>query len=486
MKKLIGSILILVTMLLTAGCNQDIFDKLDELEGRVDDLTLLCDRLNRDLAAVQALVEVIESQDMITGMTEIRSGTTVTGYRINFVKHEPVTIYNGADGKIPIVSSREYAVDGNYYWTVQYGDDDWKWLQAPDGSLMLAIGVLPQISIRNGMFYYTTDGKTWIELGKADGEDGDQMFKWVYRYDDYVLIKLATGEELKIPTYKAYVALQDEFDKVNENASAQMDIITAARKKFTWITSVRPIIVDGDTTGLTVTLSNGKSMSIHDWTSSLSPAIFVKKHTDGHLYWAYSIGDSGDQWVLSPEGEKISAESEEAEIPQLSVTRDKDGQYYWTVTTKGKTEFLRTRVSGNWAPRAVDSVQRVFLAVNNYTDSLVVMLKDSTKFVLPKEYTVTLTDTAGRPIGDEITMSNNQEITLLYQANGTDIGLSLIPQGGFKANQGVLEDGKTPCIVIKSPGSFTEISGKVMAVFTFNTSTAPVTIIKTIYIKPED
>ena len=124
--------------------------------------------------------------------------------------------------------------------------------------------------------------------------------------------------------------------------------------------------------------------------------------------------------------------------------------------------------------------------MNNYTDSLVVMLKDSTKFVLPKEYTVTLTDTAGRPIGDEITMSNNQEITLLYQANGTDIGLSLIPQGGFKANQGVLEDGKTPCIVIKSPGSFTEISGKVMAVFTFNTSTAPVTIIKTIYIKPED
>ena len=482
MKKLIGSILILVTMLLTAGCNQDIFDKLDELEGRVDDLTLLCDRLNRDLAAVQALVEVIESQDMITGMTEIRSGTTVTGYRINFVKHEPVTIYNGADGKIPIVSSREYAVDGNYYWTVQYGDDDWKWLQAPDGSLMLAIGVLPQISIRNGMFYYTTDGKTWIELGKADGEDGDQMFKWVYRYDDYVLIKLATGEELKIPTYKAYVALQDEFDKVNENASAQMDIITAARKKFTWITSVRPIIVDGDTTGLTVTLSNGKSMSIHDWTSSLSPAIFVKKHTDGHLYWAYSIGDSGDLWVLSPEGEKISAESEEAEIPQLSVTRDKDGQYYWTVTTKDSTEFLRTPVGDGWEPHAVDSVQRVFLDVKNYQDSLVVLLKDSTKFVLPKQYTVTFADMAGNAIDDQIAMSASSEFTLCYTANGPDVGLSLIAQGGFTASHSKLKNGD-PCIVIQSPAFFSEGSGKIMAVFTFATSSAPVTVIKTINIR---
>ena len=200
MKKLIWSILFLVAILLPPGCYDEINRKLDELEGRVDDLTLLCEKLNRDLATVQTLVEVIQSQDMITGVTEIRSGTTTLGYKINFVKHESVTITNGENGLIPIVSSREYAVDGNYYWTVQYGDEDWQWLQAPDGSLMLAIGVLPQLTIRNGYFYVTTDGKTWTQLGKADGENGDQMFHSVSRYDDYVIIRLTNGEVLQIPT----------------------------------------------------------------------------------------------------------------------------------------------------------------------------------------------------------------------------------------------------------------------------------------------
>lgn len=484
MRKILLSILLLVTALLSTGCYQDILDKLDELEGRVDDLTLLCERLNKDLATVQALVEVIDSQDMVTGVTEIRSGTTVTGYKINFVKHEPVTITNGADGLIPIVSSREYAVDGNYYWTIQYGDNDWEWLQAADGSMMLAIGVLPQVTVRNGSFFITTDGKTWTELGKADGVNGDLMFRSVSIYHDYVLIRLSNAQELKIPTYSAYRALQEEFDKVNQNASAQMEIVTAARKKMTWITSVRPIIVDGDTTGLTVTLSNGKSMSIHDWTSSMSPAIFVKKHTDGHLYWAYSIGNSGDKWVLSPDGKKISAESEEAEVPQVSVTRDKDGNYYWTVTTKDSTEFLRTAVGSGWAPHAIDSVQRVFLDVKNYQDSLVLWLKDSTKFVLPKQYTVNLTDAAGKAVGDQITMPTNSDFTVCYQANGPDASVSLLAQGGFTAKHSRLENGD-PCFIIHSPASWTEGSGKVMAVFTFANSSAPITVIKTINIGEE-
>lgn len=485
MKKLIWSILFMVTFLLPPGCYDEINNKLDELEGRVDDLTILCEKLNKELATVQALVEVIQSQDMITGVTEIRSGTTTVGYKINFVKHEPVTITNGENGLVPIVSSREYAVDGNYYWTVQYGDEDWKWLQAADGSLMLAIGVLPQITIRNGYFYITTDGVNWTQLGKADGENGDQMFHSVVRYEDYVAIRLTNGQVLQIPYYTTFLKLQDEYQKVNDNAAAQMDIVTAARKRLVWITSIRPILNAGDTTGLTVTLSNGRSLSIHDWTSSLSPSIFIKKHSDGHLYWAYSIGDSGEKWVLSPEGQMIPAESEEAEIPTLSVQRGSDGNFYWTVTTNGSTEFLRTRVSDGWAPHAVDSVQRVFLSVNDYRDSLVVMLKDSTKFVLPKQYTVSLTDVQGNAIGESITMKNNSDFYIRYTANGPDVGLSLLAQGGFTADKQYLENGD-PCIKVHSPGSFQSGTGKVMAVFTFATSTAPVTVIKTITIEEEE
>ena len=181
----------------------------------------------------------------------------------------------------------------------------------------------------------------------------------------------------------------------------------------------------------------------------------------------------------------IPAESEEAEIPTLSVQRGSDGNFYWTLTTNGSTEFLRTRVSDGWAPHAVDSVQRVFLSVNDYRDSLVVMLKDSTKFVLPKQYTVSLTDVQGNPIGESISMQNNSEFFIRYTANGPDVGLSLLAQGGFSADKQNLEDG-SPCIRIQAPVSFESGTGKVMAVFTFVTSTAPVTVIKTITIEQEE
>lgn len=486
MKKLIGSALFLVTVLLSTGCYDEFYSKLDELEGRVDELTALCNKLNKDLETIQSLVRVIESQDMITGITEIRSGSTVTGYRINFVKHEPVTITNGSDGLIPIVSSRENPADGNYYWSVQYGEQEWKWLTDPDGKLMLAIGVLPQVSIRDGWFCVSTDdGKTWTQLGKADGVSGDQMFHSVSRYQDYVIIRLTNGEVLQIPTYSAYLALKEELEKVNENASAQKELVDAARQKLVWISGITPILTDGDTTGLTVSLSNGRNLSIHDWTSSLSPAIFVKKDSDGILYWACSINNSGDKWVLSPDGGKIPAVSEQAEVPHVSVTRDSDGQFYWTVTTKDGTEFLRTRVSDEWVPRAVDSVTRVFSSVNNHADSLVILLKDNTKFVLPKQYSVSITDTLGVEIGNQLSMQTPGETTLLYKAYGPDAKLSLIAQGGITADHGTRENGD-PCIIVRSSGALTANTGKVMAVFTFATSTAPVTVIKTINITPRE
>ncbi|MBR1539481.1 MAG: hypothetical protein IJ636_08260, partial [Bacteroidales bacterium] len=476
--------LFLVTALLSAGCYDEQLKKLDDLEDRVDELTLLCSKLNQDLEALQSLVRVIESQDMITGITEIRSGTTVTGYRINFVKHDPVTIINGSNGQVPIVSSRENSEDGNYYWSVQYGNDEWDWLKAPDGSMMLAIGVLPQVSIRNGWFCVTTDGKTWTQLGRADGEGGDQMFHSVSRYEDYVIIRLNNGQVLQIPTYSAFLALKDEIEKVNQNASAQKELVDTHRQRLRWISNIQPIITNGDTTGQTISLSTGRSVSIHDWTSSLSPAIFIKKHSDGQFYWAYSMNNSGDMWVLSPEGEKIPAESEQAEVPQLSVTRDSDGEYYWTITTAKGAEFLRTRVSGQWVPQAIDSVTRIFSAVRNYPDSLVVLLKDNTKFVLPKQYSVSFTDTLGVRIDGRLSMEPNAETTILYQANGPDVGLTLIPQGGFTADHRTRANG-SPCIVLRSPGSFTEDSGKIMAVFTFATSTAPMTVIKTFTITPK-
>lgn len=485
MKKFLCSLLVVAAGLLSTACHDEIIQKLDELENRTDELQLMCNQLNENLGVLQNLVEVIQRQDMITGITEIRSGNTVTGYRVNFVQHDPITIYNGSDGKKPLVASRQDPDDRNYYWTVQYGDDDWNWLLAPDGSKMLAVGVLPYVTIRNGVFLYTIDGSEWIELGKADGEDGDKMFQSIDASNaNYVIITLTTGEVFKIPTYSAFLALQIEYDKANEAVDAQVEIIRATQEALTWITSIDPILDGKDTTGLTVSLSNGKHFSIHDWTTTLSPAIFVKRDTDGHLYWAYTIGLSPETWVLTPDGKKVPAETGSVETPLVSVTRDTDGQYYWVVITRDSTEFLRSKIDGDWQPRAIDSVQRIFLSVNNYTDSLVLVLKDSTRFVLPKQYSITFSDADGKPISGNISMKSKTEAVVRYKASGNNPTLSLITQGGISASPSKLENGD-PCFVVKTGYDFSGKEAKVVAVFTFPEAVSPVTIVKTFTVSKE-
>lgn len=484
MRKFLLTLLVLGAGLLSTACHDEIIQRIDELEDRVDDLTLLCNKINENLSTLRNIVEVIQRQDMITGFTEIRSGNTVTGYRINFVQHEPITIYNGSDGKKPLISSRQNPDDKNYYWSVQYGDDAWEWLRAADGSMMLSIGVLPYVTIRNGVFAYTFDGVNWIDLGKADGENGDQMFSSIVTRNDYVLITLTTGETFKIPTYSSYLTLKTEFDKANDHVDAQVKLVQATQDKLTWITAIDPILDGADTTGLTVALSNGQQFSIHDWTSTLSPAIFVKRDTDGHLYWAYTIGLSPDMWVLSPDGRKISAESESVETPLVSVQRDEDGNFYWVVITRDSTEYLRTEVDGKWQPHAVDSVQSIFNSVKDYSDSLVVVLKDSTRFVLPKQYTVSFSDANGNPVDGSFAMKENSQAVLRYTVHGNNPTLSLITQGGITATASTTASGE-PCIALRSPYHITAGQCKVMAVFTFPGTVSPITIVKSITVTKE-
>ena len=483
MKRKIGLVLVFLLSLSATGCHDLYYQKIDELQERIYDIEDICDQINTNLAAIQALVRVIQNQDMITGITEIKSGNTVTGYKINFVRHESVTIVNGEDGKKPLVSSRQNPEDGNYYWCVQYGDGAYEWLLAPDGSKMLSIGLLPYVTIRNNSFYYTVDGVNWTELGTANGQDADQMFKYIDIRTNFVLFYLSSGEVLKIPTYSTFLLLQQEIFKVNENVLAQISLVTAAIDKLVYISRLAPILSGKDTVGLSIALSNGKSFQIHDWTETITPSIFIKKAADGKMYWAYTMGDSPDQWVLTATGEKIPATSEAVEVPLVSVTRDTDGQYYWTVTLGEKSEFLRYPVDDSWEPHAIDSVKRAFLAVDNYNDSLVVMLKDSTRFVLPKQYSVSLTDSDGQPVNGSITMeevAGGDEAVLNYTVYGSGADLSLMAQAGFSAKQEIIDE-RTGRIRIKAPATFNSGEGRIIALFTFPGDT-PVSTFKSITI----
>ena len=170
--------------------------------------------------------------------------------------------------------------------------------------------------------------------------------------------------------------------------------------------------------------------------------------------------------------------------PHVSVTRDKDGQYYWTVTAGDSTEFLRFMVDSTWTPRAIDSVSRSFSFVKSYSDSLVIVLKDSTtRFVLPMQYTVTLTQESGAAFGGDLTLKKGAQARIRYVANGPSPSVALIPQGGYTATTET-QSGMN-YIRIKAPDAFTAPSGKVIAIFSFTVKNTTVTVMKTINITQE-
>ena len=488
MKRFLCPLLLLSFLLIAPGCTGPYNEKLDELEERVNKLQKLCDEINENIAGIQALVEAIEAQDMITGLTELKSGSTVTGYKINFVKHDPVTIYNGSDGKKPLVASKQDPATGNYYWTVQYGDGKVEWMLDPDGNKMLATGLLPLLKIRDGYWYYTTNGVDWILIGKADGDNGDTMFRSFDTSNaQFVIITLSNGEVFKIPTYAAWLSLKNDFDRVNRNVDAQIKLIDAMFDSLVYIVSVKPILSDGKQIGTSVSLSNGQSFSIYDWTASVTPTIFVKQDVDGNYYWAYEIEGQEEQWVLFMD-EKVPAARDAIEAPVVDIMLDSDGNYYWTVTWNGQTDILRYKIGLDYTPFAIDSVKRIFSEVTEFTDSLVVVLREGqTRFVLPKQYTVSILDENGATVGDTLIMReipDGDELRLRYVANGSGVSLALLTQGGFRAWETSVF--AMNYIQIKAPSSFVSGSGKIVAVFTFGSEPAPITVVRNFTVIKED
>lgn len=263
MKKLQYILLALAFVL--AGCNNkdSIWNVMDDMDSRIATLEVLCQEMNTNISALETLIKAQNNGDYITNITEIRNGSTIVGYTITFKNHEPVTIYNGTNGKDghdgtdgykPTVGAKQ-DTDGIYYWTV-----DGDWLTDANGNKIPVTGEkgdkgdkgdpgdkgqdgkdghdgtngvngnTPQLKIDGGYWYISYDGGTnWTQLGKATGEDGkdgtngtngsdgakgdkgdkgekgdkgdagDSLFSSVTQDAYFVYFTLADGTQIKIP-----------------------------------------------------------------------------------------------------------------------------------------------------------------------------------------------------------------------------------------------------------------------------------------------
>ena len=254
MKKL-SLLLFTLTICFFTACHKDIWAELDELDQRVTKLEELCKEMNTNIASLQTIVSLLQSNDFITGVVEIKKDGEVIGYTITFGKHDPITIYHGQDGKdgqdgangsssTPVIGVAQ-DTDGVYYWTL-----NGEWLLDDNGNKLPVSGtngkdgqngtngsngqdgadgkdgqdgkdgITPQLKIEEGYWYISYDnGTTWTQLGKAtgedgkdgqngsngtdgkdgkDGQDGDSMFQSVTQDENYVYFTLADGTVIKI------------------------------------------------------------------------------------------------------------------------------------------------------------------------------------------------------------------------------------------------------------------------------------------------
>lgn len=198
-------VLFLAISLACVSCNSkydDLYDMIYDLGNRVTNIEQQCNQMNTNINSLQAMVNALNNNDYITGISPIQEGSTITGYTITFAKGAPITIWNGKDGKDgdALAISIKKDTDGNYYWTI-----DGNWVIGADGKKVRANGtdgvngVTPQLKIVDNFWYVSFDGTNWDKLGIAVGDGGQAFFSDVAYDEDYVYITLADGTQVNIP-----------------------------------------------------------------------------------------------------------------------------------------------------------------------------------------------------------------------------------------------------------------------------------------------
>ena len=283
-RNLMTTLAVAAMALLAAACADDyddsaLWDKVNDHEERLAALEKWQEQTNQSIASMQ---ELLNTTDMITGVTAVTEDGETVGYTITFLHSDPITIYNGAkgadgkdgaDGQTPQIGLAQ-AADGNWYWTLN-GET----LTDADGNPIRANGLdgadgedgedgatgpegpqdddgtsapTPQIQLgssitsgtietdngkkdNNAWYLSVDDGKTWYRVSGTDGTDGDTWFAEAPRKEgNYYVFTLANdGGSFKVAAYQPFCILAkgetlESFDNatvpVNEATTLYLSI----------------------------------------------------------------------------------------------------------------------------------------------------------------------------------------------------------------------------------------------------------------------
>lgn len=218
MKKIIYATMCIFSLCL-GSCEYDdaeVWDAINSQEERIAALEEWRETVNENIAALQAIVN---GNDYITSVEELKEGDEIIGYTINFHRQGEVTIYNGKDGEkgdTPVISVTE-GEDGRWYWTLngelmedadgnpvcasgKDGEDGEDGQDGAPGSS--SSGVTPMIKLGSDLgdeynqyaSYLSVDGgKTWTQIN-VPVDFGGNTLEAIYDYGSYFYFQFSHGE----------------------------------------------------------------------------------------------------------------------------------------------------------------------------------------------------------------------------------------------------------------------------------------------------
>ena len=228
MKKLL-TLLCSASLLSLGACqNDEIWDKLNDHDQRLEQLETQCRELNSTVEAMQTMLLALQLNEFVTDVKKITEGGVDVGYSITFSNFGTVTIYNRGEANTPLIGVKKHT-DGLYYWT-----SNGEWLTDDQGNMISATVaepdggyIVPQFRITDEVWYVSYDnGKNWKKLDAMANQE-DNFIKSITQDESYVYFTYANGTEIKLPKLSdkyatSFTKAEDELiSKVRDNIDAK-------------------------------------------------------------------------------------------------------------------------------------------------------------------------------------------------------------------------------------------------------------------------
>jgi hypothetical protein len=210
---------LLLTVITVCSCynDDDLWDKVNDLDGRVETLETTVKGMNSDITALQNLVDALNQGKVIIDAEE-----TENGYTLIFSDNSKVLLQNGTNGSngadAPVIGVKADE-DGVYYWTITTNGIT-SWLPDEEHKLKVtgndgANGVTPIMGVDSEGYWTVDTGEGAQRIGgdhpvKAEGKDGDSFFKSVTVGESNVTITLADGTLFTLPKANVFgITIED-------------------------------------------------------------------------------------------------------------------------------------------------------------------------------------------------------------------------------------------------------------------------------------